>query len=74
MENAVKKIALALATTAILGFAAPAFAAESDSGTKVAASQAGGAGGSAGLLGGGARPKPKPHHKSVHHSKTMTQH
>ena len=48
---------------------APAFAAESDSGTKVAASQAGGAGGSAGLLGGGARPKPKPHHKSVHHSK-----
>jgi hypothetical protein len=47
MENAVKKIALALATTAILGFAAPAFAAESDSGTKVAASQSGGAGGSA---------------------------
>jgi hypothetical protein len=41
MENAVKKIALALATTAILGFAAPAFAAESDSGTKVAASQSG---------------------------------
>ena len=62
-----KKIALALATTAILGFAAPAFAAESDSGTKVAASQSGGAGGSAGLFGGGA--KPKPHHKSVHHSK-----
>jgi hypothetical protein len=69
MENAVKKIALALATTAILGFAAPAFAAESDSATKVAASQSGGAGGSAGLLGGGARPKPKPHHKSVHHGK-----
>ena len=63
-----KKIALALATTAILGFAAPALL-ESDSGTKVAASQSGGAGGSAGLFGGGARPKPKPHHKSVHHSK-----
>ena len=62
-----KKMALALATTAILGFAAPAFAAESDCGTKAAPGQAGGAGGSAGLLGSGA--KPKPHHKSVHHSK-----
>jgi hypothetical protein len=51
----VNKVAFALATTAILGFSVPAFAAESDSGTKVAASQAGGAGGSAGLLGGGAR-------------------
>ena len=64
-----EKIALALATTAILGFAAPAFAAEFQLWNQSGGFAVGGAGGSAGLLGGGARPKPKPHHKSVHHSK-----
>ena len=62
-----KKIALALATTAILGFAAPAFAAEVRLWNQ-----------SGGFAVGGRRwvrldysaiAKPKPHHKSVHHSK-----
>ena len=82
-----KKLALALATTAALGFAAPALAADTDmSGTKAQTQAPAGqtthqrrhsthlARHDRGFKHGHYYAYVKPHHKSVHHRKTMTQH